>query len=317
MTVSPKNRRLAIAEEVTYGTPVAVTEDMGYLQEITPSATSDVKEIHTIGNILSQQVVNLSSIPKVDVSVIMQHSRALKYLLGDVLTETTTGSDTSHTWAAAGLEATPPSMTMEIADVGATTFTRTYAGGVMSSATIGLTKEGLLTMKSSMLFKDVALSSSATAQVISSLKPLESFQGAFKIGGSAQVYTQNFEFTLDRKAVTLQQVGSRVPVSQHLQELSISAKATLSFESNAQYQNFLGGTTGISTTEPTGLTIDLMADNGTALGSGQRNMNLNLTNCQFSEISDPTTLGDIIFVDVTFTGKFNTYAYIDNTATYN
>lgn len=317
MAFSGKHTRVQTVEEVTYGTnPGTINEDIGLIQSVSESSTSDVKQVYTIGAVHAQQIANLSSIPKVEVTYIQQHGRNLKYLLGDTLTEATTTGDTVHTWAAADVEISPPSCTMEVANVGATTVARIYKGGVISAATIGLTKESLLQVNATYLFQDVDPTAAAANQVTSTTVPLKSFQGAFKVGGSAVAETQSWEITIDRKVTTEMAIGSRKPIKQDLNEIDISGKAVIGFADTTQYENFLGAATGISSSEPSGLTIDLNADNGVALGSGQRKFNLQLTSAQYSAINVPTAVGDFIFQDVTFTGKFNSLAVTDAIANY-
>lgn len=317
MAFSAKHAQAQTVEEVTYGTnPGTINEDIGYLQSITESVTSDVKQIHAVGLVHAQQIAHLSSVPKVELTYIQQHGRNWKYLLGDTLTEATTTGDTVHTWAAADVETTPPSCTMEVSNVGATTIARIYKGGVISSMTAGLTKESLLQIKADYLFQDVDPTAAAATKVTSTTVPLKSFQGAFKVASSAVTEAQSWEITIDRKATTEMALGSRMPVRQDLNELEISGKATLGFGSTTQLENLLGAATGISTSEPSALTIDLNADNGVALGSGQRKFNLQLTSAQYSAINVPVQLGDFIYQDVSFTGKFNSLAITDAIANY-
>jgi len=317
MAFSGKNTQAQTVEEVTYGTnPGTINEDIGLIQSINESVTSDVKQIHALGLVHAQQITSLSSIPKVELTYIQQHGRNWKYLLGDTLTEATSTGDTTHTWAAADIEVTPPSCTMEVSNVGATTIARVYKGGVISSMTAGLTKESLLQVKADYLFQDVDPTTSAATKVTSTTVPLKSFQGAFKVASSAVAETQSWEITIDRKATTEMALGSRLPTVQNLNELEISGKATLGFTTTAQMENLLGAATGISTSEPSALTIDLNADNGVANGSGQRKFNLQLTSAQYSAVGVPSSIGDFIFQDVSFTGKFNSLVIVDAIANY-
>ena len=74
----------------------------------------------------------------------------------------------------------------------------------------------------------------------------------------------------------------------------------------------LGGSTPPVTSDPSGVEFEINADNGTGLGSGQRNIQIVLENCQFSKSEKVATIGAVTFLNLAGNGTLKTLIGVDD-----
>ena len=97
--------------------------------------------------------------------------------------------------------------------------------------------------------------------------------------------------------------GSQLPVGAYrFEHRTYGIEFTMAFRNNTDYQLFLGGATTPTDTGGASVpSIIFNVNNGTALGSGRREFNIDFSNAAYYAFEKPTTMGDIIVQ--TFKGR--------------
>lgn len=300
-------------QETTFGTAVTPDKTLGLRQNVSATYEHGSREVFTTGSAEAQDIVGGKVGIKNSVELIMQHARPLEYIFGTVAHDETT-NDWKHTFSVAD---SLPSMTLEDSyEKGDTDSTSTYAGLKFTTATIGLAMDGNLTFRADGMSKDVANTTSASADSIDSISPLSDFEGSFKTGTldseTAVAETQNFEITLNRNTKSQFGLGDREAEDIEGMNLNIDFTASVGFNNNDEIERLLGDTSIQNSTPPTGFGCEFIADNGTELGSGQHKFYLQLNSVQYKNITRTTPIGDYVMADLSGNGILEECYMVDS-----
>ena len=182
-----------------------------------------------------------------------------------------------------------------------------YVSHVISSLTVSLDVKGKVTIKTSGSYANMsAVGSSASSAVISTLATFPSFMGTLKRGTegseSAVGRIQSAEITFENNPTPVNELGSRFMVANPANDFNIRYRFTLAFEDSAQQQIFMGGTAPLAGT-PAAKGLVFNATNGTTLGSGRREIDIQLRGCQDEDWSNPVQVGNVVIQEISGTAK--------------
>ena len=173
-----KHAYVLIGQEVTYGTGVAVTKDLGMIQSVDFKDSREITSAYSVSSRIAQQLVEGKWSFTGDIELYLQHGRPFEYIFGSV-SHANSGADYKHTFT---VGTTLPSFTMEDGYNSTADVVNTYKGVKVNEATISLEKEGVLTCKLSLISKNNTVSSSATSAVVDDLPVFRGLQGSCLIG---------------------------------------------------------------------------------------------------------------------------------------
>lgn len=294
-----KHHYILIGQESTYGTPVACTKDLGLVQSADFKDSREITSAYSVSSRIAQQLVEGAYNFTGDIELQLQHGRPFEYIFGSV-SHANSGSDYKHTFT---IGATVPSFTLEDGYNSASDVVNTYTSSKVNEATISLEKDGILTVKLSVINKSVTVSSSASAAVVDDLPVFQGLKGSCLIGSAGAESSVGVctKWELNVKNNITGETGMNSTIQQAIENnLEMDFSFSMLFENSTEYQQFLGG----STTPQTSVSersVVLKATNGVAYGSGERTVYIQLSSEKINEVGHSVKVGEVIYQE--FSGK--------------
>lgn len=298
------------AKETTFGSPVSDTKDLGLVQSITP--TDNVMPTHS--NSLGASAIQALDWGRHEIGLRIeadfQHGRLLELLTGGTVTHTQSGAtaDWSHAFALAD---SLPSATIGVHHDLSTDAVSKYEGCVATSGTLSMDVNGILKIGVDFAAESVVTSTTAGTKVISTLKPFKAHQAILQTGVISSEATladvQRFEFTINNIAsgdARVYKLGSRLPSFIDMQQRLMSFRFSVAYANLTEYKRMLSGSgaSGTSPTDddtaPTLCGLVFSANNGVAAGSGRQDININLSNVLYTNISRPMQVGNWVLAEI-------------------
>lgn len=297
-------------KETTWGTEVAPTKDLGLLiRNVEYTWEREVIESLAIGAIETQKVNGGIFDPKIAIDGEFQHGRLLEYIFGTVgHVETTT--DWVHTFT---INDAPPSFSCEIGNnLSAGDTEGTATGMLIESAELSIALEDVLLLAVTTSGKTVATTTTAAAAVVSTLQNFPHALVDVKVNGSSATEVQEAKIIITKSVVKSGGMKSNLYQQGHAVSMKFEYYAKLGF-SDATYHNlWLGGAVPSPTSNPTAYDFEIVADNATALGSGQRKLDLKLENCMGKTFKEITAIEGITYIEIGGHGTFKSCTNTDN-----
>lgn len=301
-----------IGQESTWGTKVSATKDMGIIKNINSNAAREITESMGIGAIDTQQITSGLVDTGVSVEVEYQHGRLLEYVLGTV-GHADTGSDTTHTFTVSN---DPPSASIEDSESLASDAGIVTTGCLVENAELKVALNETMSLKCDFKGRSYAVVTSATSHVLSTLPVFPHALCSISIGGVTSSEIQEFTFVFAKVVQRSGGIGSNLYYQGHATELRINFSGTLGFENNDLAGLYatgnIAGTSPSKTDDPAGIAVTLSADNGVALGSGKRSLDLALKDCILTTFDKVSSVGNLTFIDIAGVAVFNTLTTVDN-----
>ena len=304
-------KQLMFVPEVTWGTAVAATKDLGLV--ITDSALTwdrEVMQSQGLGTIESQKITTGLVEPKLSLTGEFQHGRILEYAFGSVA-HATSGTDEKHTFT---IVEAAPSATFSSAFNLATDIDVTMAGMIVDSCEISSELNGKLMIATEWLGKTIATDTTAPSFTQSTLPVFPHALVTCSIDGSPATITQSAKITITKSIQKVGGLGSNLAQQAAAGECKFAFAATLGFTDATFHALFLGGTAPTGAADPASYEFEIDATNGTAYGSGERRLKLTLTACQMNGLNETTSVGGLTFVEVSGHGLLSECYTVDNIA---
>lgn len=302
MTFGSAASRYLIGKEDSYGSEATTDKLVGAVQEVTDNNSAEILRVPKgIGSRGLDQIERGTIDVGDSVTMHYQNGRIFEYALGSV-SHSEDGDDWVHTFT---LDSTVPSFTSEVSEEAGDNVEGTVkTGNMVDSFTVSIELNGLLTVAFTTLAADADKTDSPSTKQTSDL---------YRFGhGDVSVYidsdesipeVQNFSISFEGAVTRAYGIGSK------------SAKQGASNEANFTFS----GTVGISSNkynelfnDATEHDVELVADNGKSLGSGQRKLDIKLTKCKLSNKEKAVSVGDLTFVDIEGEGILDTFETVDN-----
>jgi len=310
----PHQQATLIKKESTYGSAETPDVDVGLVQSLSFDESNTLQQHKTLGARATQQVSAGAFEISGSMTVHFQHGRLLELITGGTVTHDDSDTpDIKHTYAEASQNL--PGFTLHDGynNAGGDVL-QTYAGCMITDATIGVNYGEPVTITANFLAKTVADTTTATAASIDSLEVLRAEVATVTIG-SQVAGAQSFELKINNNTARHMALGSRALQSATAGMVDYEFTFTCQFLNQTEYERFLGSSSPASGT-PSDFTVVLNVTNGVAAGSGLRQLHITLNNASYGTSGRPVNVGDEMIVQ-TFTGvckSLTMYSYDDITS---
>ncbi len=301
-------KSVLISKETTWGTAVTPTRDIGLVQDITDTTNRGVIQISGLGAVDVKKIVTGTVSVAGSMLINAQHGRMFEYLVGTEV-EANSGSDYRHTFTIAS---TPPSFTLESGENAATETNMTYEGCLAIGAELSIVLNGVLTLRVDFAGETVRSTATASAPVLDNLPVFPQALVDVKLNGSSATQVQSASIRFIKTFQGVAGMKSNLLQAAYTTDLKFELSATLGFTDKTEAELGLGAATPPATSDPSGIEFEINADNGTAFGSGQRNVQCVLENCQFSKIEKVASIGNITFLNLVGNGTLKTLITVDD-----
>lgn len=309
-------------KETTWGTAVAAGKDIGLIQGLTLNGIMNWTRHYGLSAINTNPIVSGKFQGTGSIDFEVQHGRIFEYLTGGTVTHAQTTSDWKHTFA---LSDTRIPLTGEFGVDASSDIEFVVKGIVFTSATLSFNLDDVLRCRANFIYRDVDVSgTTASTAVVSTIPSFSDFQGDLSYGTisseSALAEVQTAEITINNigaRDPLLYGIGSKIGQSVEWNQRQIDFRATLGFTRNTEWVDFLGQNSGVlnSGTELTKKGLVLAIDNNVSLGSGRREVKLDLSNIVINNVGKEYRVGDYIMVPVDgFVQTVDDWFSVDNIA---
>jgi len=276
----------------------------------------EVVESFGISTVAAQSINSGMFDPGMSLTGEFQHGRLLEYILGSV-SHQLTSSDTTHTF---GLSSTPPSATIDIGNNLTTDVSNIGSGMMVDSAELSIALNEKLKLTVEFKGKSANISASATTAITSSLITFPHSLCAVGLNDVEASEVQSASITVTKTLERSGGISSNLYQQGHCTKVSFEFKATLGFTNNQFHNLFLQGTASTtsstisptSTADPTTYNFYIQADNGVTLGSGRREVKLELTSVMANTFNETCTVGSLTFIEIGGFGRFSSCYSVDN-----
>jgi len=320
MTFPSQSKYVLIGDQGTAGTAgtsgtASISKDAGLIiTDVTDEINREVIETSGISKIETQKVSTGMVDDGISFEGAFQHGRLFKYILGEVASVQST-NDWTHTFTIA--EA-PHIATIESGDSLSSDVVLKHVNQMIESAELSTALNE--NVKLSVTFKGNASNSSQTAQtaVLSTLPIFPHSLVTVTFDNKTANEVQNASISFNKVIERSGGLGSNIYQQTHPTELKIEFNANLGFFDGRVDRLMLSGTAGVGTAatttekEPSSFDFKINANNGVTLGSGRREIEVELKNCYLSTYTKTASVGGLTFIDITGIGTLNSLFTVDN-----
>lgn len=293
--------------ESTKGTSVTPNKDLGIVIGDGIGLTREIKEIESISSVVTQQIVTGMVEVSGNMDVEVTNGRLLYMLLGGVAHDATDTPDIKHTFSVADLS----TFTLGTGEDGSTDVTLDAAGSMLESVEFSIELNGVLTASTN--FKGMDLESGTTAETaqISSLAVFPHSMSTLSIDSTTVDFVQSLSITITNTVVPLGGLGSNKAQDIRRTGLKVAFSGQMGFSAKT-YQELAMGGTSLASGDPTSFSLDFKVSNGVAAGSGLREIQIAVDNCQNDSFEKVAAVGEYVFYNFSGVGILdaaNTYSY--------
>ena len=301
-------KSVLIGKETTWGTAVSATKDVGLTQGINDITNREVIQSSGLGAVEVQKITTGSVTTAGSMVIQLQHGRVFEYLVG-AESEGSSGSDFKHTFTIADV---PPSFSLESGENAASETKLIYEGCLAIGAELSIILNGVLTLRFDFAGEIPRSTNTASAPVLDNLPVFPQALVDIKLNTVSATMVQSASITFIKTFIPVHGMKSNLAQAAFTTDLKFEFKAVLGFTGVTLQELGIGGTDPPGTADPTGIEFEINADNGTAYGSGQRNIQCVLENCQFTKTEKISAIGAVTFLDLAGNGTLKTLISVDD-----
>ena len=304
MTYGATDSRYLIGKETSYADGGTPSKDIGLVTSVSDNNT---REIIRISKGIGQRglaAVFGGTIDSGDtVTFQFQHGRILEYVFGKVEHEQeATSDDWKHVFS---LTTDNPTFASESSESGTADSGTLKKGNAIDSFSLNIELNGVLTGEFTTLAAEPENVTTATSKVISSLPTFHHQNVKVKLDDVDIPEVQNFSINFEGVVQRAYGIGGPSAKQGGTLEANFTFNGTVGLSNNDYNTLFQGDTK---------CTIELVGDNGVAIGSGKRAINLKLKDCVLSQKNKVVSVGELIFVDIEGEGVLEKCETVDNIA---
>lgn len=299
MAIAGSLKALLEGKESTWGTPVTADKDMGLIQEVTTGFTREVQDIFGMGSIESQEIVNHSEMGTGSIVLLVQHGRPFEYVFGSVA-HATSGSDERHTFS---IIDTHPSFTLDDGEKAGTESKFQLAGCVVNQAELSWTLNDVIRLRLDFFCKTPTTAASASTPVLDTLGTFPQSMVSLTYDTVTLTYLQNFSLRIIKNSLPVHGSNSVALQQGFVDGMRFEFSFTAGFDDK---------TLADSALKTSGVALSFKGDNGTAYGSGQRLVQVDLANCQMSSMEKVGSVGGLTLMNIAGSGEFSTAIVTDD-----
>ncbi len=300
---------LLISKEAIWGTLVTAEKDCGLIvTDVTPSIEREIMQSQGISSIETQKITTGLVKSNLTLEGDFQHGRMFDFLIGEATHAETTG-DWVHTFT---VDNNPISMTGEKGNNGSADTQWIIDGLLAESGELSIELNGNLRLSCDMKGRASENGTTGKTAVLSTLPVFPHSLCTVTVNSIAATECQKASITIAKVTEGAGGVSSNVEQQKHAVELKFDFSGEFGFTTTALHQLAMGGVTLKTDGDPTPFDFEITADNGVALGSGQRKVHFAIENCQSAGFEEPTSVGGLTFVTISGNGTFKELYTVDN-----
>jgi len=298
-----------IAKEATWGTAETADKDCGLIiTDVGPTIDREVVESQGISSIETQKITTGIVDPSFTLEGDFQHGRMFEFIVGEASHAETTG-DWKHTFV---VENDPKSLTAEKGN-NSTADTQWITDGLLAeSAELSIELNSNLRLTTELKGRGASNGTTGKSAVLSTLNVFPHALCGVTINSVAADEVQKASITVNKVVERAGGIGSNLYQQGHAVEIKFEFSAEVGFSDTTYHELAFGGTSITGAADPTPYEFEIDADNGVALGSGQRKLLFTLENCQTKSFSEPTSVGGLTFVTITGSGTLKELYTVDD-----
>lgn len=305
-----------IGSEATYGTAVTANKNVGLVQSFSLNENNKLIEVNQVGDRAVAEYLPGVYEVKGDMEVAYQNARLLGLLIGTTV-HTNTVADVIHVLATNNSDLT--SFTAEFGFNGATQQKYLVTGVKLDEGTLSCDTEGFLKLVVSFTGQTNSAIGSIQAYTTSSLPAFAPYSSNLSAGASGATRIaglQSFNMKVGNSEAPVSEVGSRT-----IQDLKHGGRKmigdfSMAFQDETEHAKFLGGaSTPQNTLSTQTFTFQVLKDT-TALGSGKRGLQFQLTGVSYSTSKNAVPVDGVLMQDFSYvaTAVTNFSAWDNNSA---
>lgn len=300
MAYGSQQKTALIGLETTPGTTVTADKSVGIVREVSDTFSRELRDIDSIGQ--SQVVAIETGMEEVghSLTIDFQNGRLLDYALGSVAHDDSDTPDILHTFS---INDSKPYFTLESGEDGASDVTLTSGGNLIENLELSIEINGVLQMSVTTRALNLASGTSTSAAVVDTLATFPHSLVSIELDDTVVPEVQNFSISIENSVVQTPGLGSNTYQSSQVTLTKFRFQGQIGV-TNATYQALV-----IANTEAK---LELIASNEVTAGSGRREVYFRLDNCHFDSMEKTLSVGDLVFLNVSGSGEFNTAYTYDN-----
>lgn len=287
-------------KEASYGTAVAPDRSIGLVTKgFEPNTEAGYMEGEYLSNIELGSLAPSHYAFDGSVEFDAQHFRFMDFVMGGTTTHVETTGDWKHTFVAAN---TIPSMTVDMSLDATSDYVWRYAGVAVNTATVNFSTDKPVNVSLDMVGKTTDTSdTSATAAVIDDIAIFTPTMTTISVGGGTLTLVKDLTLTIENKIADAKYLAS--PLRQHATPMHrrYSMTFTMDFQNMTEYERFLGSTSPQNA--PATFTTIINSTNGVTLGSGRREFNFQVTNCNYTVAPPKHPADGLTSLELTIVGR--------------
>ena len=271
-----QHHALLVKIESVFGTATTPSRDIGLVETFNFDETNNVTAIDASGSREIQELADGQYAGTLKSTMKYQHGRIFEYIFGGTTTHAVSSSDIKHTFAV-GTEV--DSMSLGHSYNLTTDQLRIFNGVKVNNLTVNYALGQPIRVTWDGLVKSVDNTTTALTAVISSIPTLKSYNSSLSLGTdgaeAAVGKLESFNCTFANQLTRVDGSSDRESQAICSDTLLITFEFTKAFDSIAEYTIFLGGATP-ATGDVTAKSLVFNANNGVSLGSGRREINIDM-----------------------------------------
>jgi hypothetical protein len=293
-----------ILKETTFNTPVTPTLRIGGLiQSLNMDENANIIRSHAIGARATQALVDGMYDISGSIDYEYQAGRLIAFALGTSGSPSTNGTDYTHTIA---LAETLSSFTMKVSRDLATDYVQTYAGCMVDKLSISADLNSPLKVSADIKAASVINSPTTVTAPSFGTEVMQAPQyGTLSLYGATVAHVQSLDFTVNNNITYSHAIGSRIVQAAIAGPRHIDIKFTVNMDDAgtvSNFSNFFGDASDTYTMQQTvaGGNGTITFDNGTVLGSGDRQLLISLgaAGTKYDSFSVSTPVDGVVTIDI-------------------
>lgn len=303
MTVNARASHQAyvmVGSEATYGTAVLADNNIGLVQSWGFDEDNKLIDVSQVGDrAVAEYLPGVYEVTG-NMEVAYQNARLLGMLVGTVA-HTSSSSDVIHVISTNNSDLTP--FTAEFGFNGATQQNYKITGARLSEGTFSVDTQGFAKLAVSFQGQSNSNSSGIQAYTLSTLPAFAPYSSNLSTGASGNVRVtglQSFSLKVANNPAPVPEVGARTIQDLKAGGRKITGDISMAFQDETEHARFLGGAgtpqNSLSTHQ---FTFAVLKDT-TALGSGKRGFQVQLTGVTYSTSGTPVQTEGVIMQDFAY-----------------
>lgn len=300
---SPKKAYL-IGKESTKYTPVTLDKDIGIIQDVAENPERTIIPVDSMGAIETQSYVCGQELGSHTVNMWYHNGRIFEFIVGEAGHAETTG-DWVHTFT---LDDDPKSFTAGSGENATSETLRTYPGCMIETAEINTALNEIAGITFTAQGQIPTSSTTAPAQIIGAIPVFCTKEITVKVNTVLASSVQSAVITFTKVNETVYGLGAVALEDMQSVSFKIAFEFTIWFSDEVFQEHFIDNDI---------TSVELILDNGVALGSGKRGLDILLDVQETANMAVQSSIGGMTAITISSEATLNTLTTTDNISSAN